>query len=761
MRENETPVNKAIRDGNHIDEGEKQKRKEHVFTSPAPSITLSIADAVVIKNEEYFFLSKPDGSIPLEGKHGFGLYYHDCRYLAGYQVKVAHTEPTVLVSNADSSFSAVFELTNSEIMTDAGESIKQNEIGIKWKRILDAGKQALYEVFTFQNFSQREQAFPFTLTYHSDFEDIFAIRGLLPMQTGKRCEPVWENGTLCFAYEGADRLYRSLSVSFSARPAKTDGATALFQIAMEPNGVAELFVSLVMNESPFEEHVKPNAADQPGLQGIENYFIEASEEWLQGWTVVNSDSLHFNRVMGRSLHDLRMLRMPQAHENYFAAGIPWFVALFGRDSIITTLQTLAFNPRVAVDTLRLLAKYQGREVNEWRDEQPGKILHELRVGELAHLGEIPHNPYYGSIDATPLFLILLAQQAAWTGDLTLFHELRENIELALTWIDTYSDSNGDGYADYQGTTKSGLINQGWKDSGNAIVNRDGSLAEPPIALVEVQGYIYRAKMDLAEVFDQAGEPDRAKQLKEEARKLKEQFNRDFWLEELGIYALALQANGKPVAVVSSNAGHALWTGIADWDKARKTARRLMAGDMFSGWGIRTLSADEKAYNPISYHLGSVWPHDNSIIAAGFKRYRLDEYANQLFSGLSEASLHFESNRLPELFCGLPYQDYEVPVRYPVACHPQAWAAGSIPYLTTIFLGLKPEAFARRLRIVRPALPADVDRISVRGLRVGDASVDIDFEKVSSGQTSVNVVALEGELDVLLEADLKRNIRGEE
>jgi glycogen debranching enzyme len=615
-------------------------------------------------------------------------------------------------------------------------------------------------VFTIQNFSQQKVVFPLSLTYHADFEDVFAIRGLLSIQPGKRRDPVWEDEVLNLVYEGADGLYRSLSVCFSPPPQKTEATSAAFQITLEPNEVKELFVSLIITESALEDRVKPPNEDQPGLRGIEDYFKQASDEWLQGWAEVSTNSIHLNRILDRSLRDLRMLSIPLEKKDYFAAGVPWFVALFGRDSIITSLQTLAFNQKLAADTLRLLARFQGQEVNEWRDEQPGKILHELRMGELAHLGEIPHNPYYGTVDATPLFLILLARHAAWTGDLTLFHELREHIERALTWIDQYSDSDGDGFADYRSTMASGLINQGWKDSGNALVNYDGSLAEPPIALVEVQGYIYRAKMDLADLFEQAGEPDRVKQLRGEARKLKDQFNQAFWLEDLGIYAMALQAHGKPVAVVSSNPGHALWAGIADRDKAEKTAERLMAEDMFSGWGIRTLSTLEKAYNPTAYHLGSVWPHDSSIIVAGFRQYHFDEYAHRIFSGLSEASLHFESHRLPELFCGFPYQDYNVPVRYPVACHPQAWAAGSIPYLTTIFLGLKPEAFEHRLRIVRPVLPKDVDRIHVRGLKVGEASVDINFERASGGQTTVSVIALDGELDVTLEAELRKT-KGEE
>ncbi len=745
----------GIKAQSSLEPREKQKRRQRVFTSPAPSITPSIANAVVIKNESLFFLTQPDGSIPLQGEHGLGLYYHDCRYLDGYQVRIADAEPTVLVCNADSGFAAVFELTNPEIAVGEDEHIELNEIGIKWQRILDAGKNALYEVFTFQNFSQHSVVFPFTLTFHADFEDVFTIRGLVPIQPGKRRKPTWEDGSLNFVYEGADQLYRSLSVAFSPGPQKTEGTSAHFQVKLEANEARELFVSLVVRESQTAERIRSKSEYRPSLRGIEQYFQHACEEWLRGWMEASSNSADLNRLLDRSLRDLRMLSMRLEREEFFAAGVPWFVALFGRDSLITALQTLAFNQNVAADTLRLLARFQGREVNEWRSEQPGKILHELRMGELAHLGEIPHNPYYGTVDATPLFLILVAQQAAWTGDLTVFHELREHVERALTWIDQYSDSEGDGFADYRSTSAGGLINQGWKDSGNAMVNRDGGLAEPPIAVVEVQGYIYRAKMDLAGLFERAGEPDRANRLREEARRLKERFNQAFWLEDLGIYAMALQAQGRPVAVVSSNPGHALWAGIADLDKAHKTAERLMADDMFNGWGIRTLSSLEKAYNPTAYHLGSVWPHDSAMIAAGFRRYGFDEYASRIFAGLSAASLHFESQRLPELFCGFPYQDYSVPVRYPVACHPQAWAAGSIPYLITIFLGLQPEAFERRLRIVRPLLPQGVDRIQLRGLRVGSASVDIDFERGSDGQISVNVAALQGELDVALEAESKR------
>ncbi|MBX6341323.1 MAG: amylo-alpha-1,6-glucosidase, partial [Thermomicrobiaceae bacterium] len=460
-----------------------------------------------------------------------------------------------------------------------------------------------------------------------------------------------------------------------------------------------------------------------------------------------------NRIIDRSLRDLRMLRSTIHGHAYFAAGLPWFGTLFGRDSLITALQTLAFNPGIAAQTLRVLARYQGEKVDPWRDEEPGKILHEFRVGELANLNEVPYTPYYGSIDATPLFLILMARYLAWTADLQLFSDLRENVERALQWMARYGDSDGDGYLDYKSRSEKGLVNQGWKDSGDAIVNSDGSLAEPPIALVEVQGYAYLAKQALADLFARVGDQDRANQLRHEAEDLRERFNRDFWMADKGFYALALQKGGRKADVVASNPGQALWTGIADHDKAVTTARRLVADDVYSGWGVRTLSARERRFNPLGYHLGTVWPHDNSIIAAGFRRYGLRDETMKVFNGITQAAMYFEHNRLPEVFAGYDREDYGVPVHYPVACHPQAWAAGAVPFLLTTLLGLRPEAFDKRLRIYHPLLPEYVHFLRLKNLRVGDARADLSFERAPSGGIAVNVLSVSGELDVVVEPGL--------
>jgi glycogen debranching enzyme len=410
---------------------------------------------------------------------------------------------------------------------------------------------------------------------------------------------------------------------------------------------------------------------------------------------------------------------------------------------------LAYHPLIAEQTLRLLAKYQGTREDDWRDEQPGKILHELRVGELARLNLIPHTPFYGTVDATPLFLLLIAEHARWSGTLDLFHELREPIDRALFWMDHYGDRHGETYLAYVSRTKERMINKGWKDSGNAIVNADGSLARPPIALAEVQGYAYAAKLGIADLFERAGERERAAQLRRDAARLRERFNRDFWMEEKDCYALALQADGRPAAVISSNPGQALWTGITDEDKARRTIRRLMQDDMFSGWGVRTLSSREPAYNPISYHRGTVWPHDNSIIAAGFRRYGADGDALRIFHGLADAAFYFPSHQLPELFCGFGRREYDIPINYPVACHPQAWASGTIPFLLITLLGLTPEAFDKRLRIVRPLLPDFLDGLELRRLRIGQARADLRFRRREKG-VEVEILQIDGELNVHME-----------
>jgi glycogen debranching enzyme len=722
---------------------EERERKQRILTHGTPSITTSIADAVVIKSQNVFFLTQPDGDVPLEEGHGFGLYYHDCRYLKGYELRIAGLEPTSLAANAQWGDAAAFQLANPDIRTPEGRLIPKELIGIRWSRMLAHDPPVLHDVLTFTNFALQGAELPVSLAFAASFEDIFAVRGLFTEQLGKVREPRWRGDSLVLSYDGKDGRRRSTTITFSRAPAARKGTAAVFHLRMQPRETLQIEVTVRLDEAP--EH-----AATPTRHPRSSAHAAAPQRDRATHATVQSGSLLLNEIVERSFGDLQMLRTSIDNEEFFAAGIPWFGTLFGRDSIITSLQTLAYEPRIAEQTARLLAHFQGHEVDEWRDEQPGKILHSIRVGEMARLGEIPHTPYYGSVDATPLFLILIARHAEWTGSLSLFHDLRENVERALEWMSRYGDLDGDGYIEYASTSQRGLINQGWKDSGDAIVDSDGHLGAPPIALVEVQGYAYLARTLVAELYERAGDTERADQLRRAADTLRERFNRDFWMEEHGCYALALEAGDKPISVISSNPGHALWSGIADADKARRTAERLMQGDMFSGWGVRTLSQQEVRYNPVGYHLGTVWPHDNSIIAAGFRRYGCDEHSHRILMGLIEAAMHFEGYRLPELFAGFSRDEYPTPVRFPVACHPQAWASGSIPYLLVSLLGLTPDAFNRRLRVVRPMLPALVGHLDLDDIAIADARVSLRFECTKEGTTAVMVLDTKGEVEVLVE-----------
>ena len=678
----------------------------------------NVSQAVVIKDEDVFFLSDRRGNVPLGNQQGFGLYYHDCRFLRGYELSMGGNPLNSLASTSEHGFMSEFVLTNPELKQLDGSALPKQSIGIEWRRIIHSAGLSLQDVITCTNYKHYQLQFALSFRFEAGFEDVFEIRGLQPKKIGRSEKPVWRKSSLIFEYDGADGLYRTLRINLTPATGTTRKDGVDVELSLAPNESKEIRVSLGISESNRKKQPAISRNSKPDAKRLARNLHQNSDDWLKKHCEVKTNSPLLNDVYERSIRDLRVLRTSFDADEYFSAGLPWYGALFGRDSIIASLQTLAFEPGIAEHTLRLLAKFQGTEVNEWRDEQPGKILHEYRVGELAHLNEIPQTPYYGSVDSTPLFLILVAQHAKWTGDLSLFQELKRPIELAFDWIRKYGDESGNGYLEYKSQSKKGLGNQGWKDSGDSIVNADGTLAIPPIALVEVQGYVYLARMTVAELYERSGDKDGAERLRAEAHELRTHFERDFWLKEKGIYALALQTGKRPAAVISSNAGQLLWSEMADAARAKKTMEQLMSAEMFSEWGVRTLSSAESRYNPVGYHLGTVWPHDNSIIAAGFRRYGFDDAACQIFAGIVEASKHFERRRLPEVFAGFSKEEFPIPVRYPVACHPQAWAAGSVPFMLESLLGLVPNAFENRLQILRPVLPQFVDSLELRRLRVG-------------------------------------------
>jgi glycogen debranching enzyme len=459
-------------------------------------------------------------------------------------------------------------------------------------------------------------------------------------------------------------------------------------------------------DPPFDRAVREARSSYGGWQG------ESSE--------ISTSSESFTRLLARSGTDLRVLSQ-QVVDGYFpAAGIPWYAAPFGRDSLITALQTLILNPDLARGTLRLLARFQGRTVAPWREEEPGKILHEMRFGEMARLKMVPHTPYFGTVDATPLFVMLFVETMRWLGDEQLYADLLPNVLLAVEWIDKYGDVDGDGFVEYRASTSSGGIrNQIWKDSGDSTQFPDGTLAETPIAACEVQGYVYAAKQGLSALLAAHGEPAQAARLAEEAARLKDAFNATFWMPDADFFAQGLDAGKRPIPTITSNPGHCLWTGIADTEKAAAVARRLVAPDMASGWGVRTISSHSPSYNPMSYHNGSIWPHDNSILMAGLRRYGFRAETLNLATQLYQASLRFRYYRLPELFCGFDRDDrYGAgPAEYPVSCSPQAWAAGAPVLLLQSLLGLEPGGPDAAPR-VDAWLPDWLDEVTVRNLRAG-------------------------------------------
>lgn len=723
----------------------QHRSRERSLTAHHASRAHHDSDSVILAGSGMILVSNACGDVPRQSAagQGLGLFYRDTRFLSAYELTLNGASLVPLSSHEGGGAWTFHVLGNPPLESAGGGCIAPHTICVRRDRVV--GDDSIHDITTITNFGPAPVHLALALFFAADFTDIFVVRGIAePPPPAAIPAVICENRRVELRSVARDGTQQTTILDLSLPATRLSAEAADFDLDLGSGERREIGVEIAPRLGIAETAVEGRCCDP---HDILREREREGHEWLASCAEASGDPV-LERILRQSLLDLKLLRTPlHGGDHYIAGGIPWFATLFGRDSALSALEVCGFRAAIAGDTARVLARYQADHCDAYRDAQPGKIAHELRQGTLARLGEIPQSPaYYGTVDATPLFVILLAEYLDWSGDLALVRELRANIDAALEWIERYGDSDGDGYLDYRGAYGSGLVNQGWKDSGVAITNSDGSLASPPIALCEVQGYLYRAWLAGARLLALTGDEQRARSLTARAAALRERFERDFWSERLGCYVLALQRGGRPVEVVASNAGQVLWSGIASPEHASAVARRLLQDDMFSGWGIRTLSSREQRYNPLSYQLGSVWPHDNALILAGLKRYGCVAEAQRVFAALQDAAGGLRAHRLPELYAGFERGPYERhPVRYPVACSPQAWAAAAMPYALVSLLGLEPDALEHRLRLLDPRLPPGVDRLRLVRLRVGEALVDLSFLRSSDDNVGVSWSVVQGPL----------------
>jgi glycogen debranching enzyme len=695
-------------------------------------------EQIAISDGSSFLVTARDGSIDDQLPQGF--FVRDTRLISYYEISLNRYPLKLLASSELTHRVALYQFTNPEMLTVNGQ-LPYGQMIVTVRRDIVGG---LHEDIDVTNHYRDRVEFQLMLAIRSDFADIFQVKAHQLLARGQ-AETVWKGGELHTDYHNG-RFHRGMITSpdgVSSPPRYANGRL-VFDVALEPGETWHAcinFIALADDDVLVPRHTGAEIDVTEAGKVLEN-FLDVS-------TQLQTSNANIAATYQQALIDMGALRIAfeENGRSYWmpAAGLPWFVAVFGRDSIITGLQTMAVNPEFAHGTLVRLAQLQATEVDDWRDAQPGKILHEIRRGELAQLHEIPHTPYYGTIEATILWIITLAEAYRWNASSKMLDECQISLERALAWIEKYGDFDGDGFVEYKTRSKDGLRNQGWKDSGDSIVYPDGRQVEPPIALCEVQGYVYDAWRRASAIYTIWGKHERAEELNRKADALYQRFNDRFWMEEEGFYCLGLDDQKQQIRSLTSNPGHLLWSGVVPPDRAKRIVERLFQPDLWCGWGIRTLSSKNPAYNPISYQLGSVWSHDNSFIAAGLKRYGFHQEANQIAEGTFAAANYFEARRMPELFAGIERDSESFPVPYPDANIPQAWAAGSIFFFIRSILGLEADAPNQRLS-VQPVLPDWLPDLTLTDLRVGDAIATLHFYR-EGNQTRWQVTHLEGNLTV--------------
>jgi glycogen debranching enzyme len=690
-----------------------------------------------LKHDDTFIVLDSHGDIGASAGGPDGLFNADTRYLARLELVLDELQPLLLGSNLrDDNSALTVDLTNPDIYRQGRIVLQRDMLHIV--RTVFLWRGTAYQRIGLQNHGDRLASFDLTLLFDNDFADLFEVRGEKRPRRGAGSSRLLGPAEVMLEYKGLDGVARATALHFDPRPTRLAVNAATWHFDLKPHHISSLFVAVSCNKPA---GLKP-ARFFSGLLAHRREMRRSTA----GATSIETSNNIFNEVLCQSMADLNMLMTDTPQGRYPYAGIPWYSTTFGRDGIITALQMLWIDSRVARGVLKRLAFHQAKAADPLDDAASGKILHEMRGGEMAALREVPFAHYYGSVDATPLFVLLAGLYIERTGDETTLVELWPAIEAALQWIDGAGDPDGDGFVEYQRASEQGLANQGWKDSYDAIFHADGRLAEGYIALAEVQGYVFAGKRLAARCALRMGLAEKAGQLATEAQTLAERFEQAFWCEDLGTYALALDGAKQPCKVRTSNAGQLLFSGMVREDRARKVAADLMRSDFFSGWGIRTVALGEVRYNPMSYHNGSIWPHDNALIALGLSRYGLKHSVEQVFKGLFDAATYMDLRRLPELFCGFRREKHRGPTLYPVACAPQAWASATPFTLLEAALGLEFDAERGEIRLRNPRLPAFLNEVILRELRLKDASVDLRIRR-HGDDVSLEVLRKRGQIQV--------------
>jgi glycogen debranching enzyme len=706
----------------------------------AVSATLQERRTRTLKHGDTFAVFDQRGDIGGEPGNSEGLYHRDTRILSQFQLLFEEARPLILssmIQDDNAVFSA--DLSNPDLLIGGQVALRREQVHLHRAKFVWNG--ACCERILVRNYSDQALEVRLSLRFAADFADLFEVRGERRAARGAASAALVSDHGVMLAYRGLDGVERATRLTFQPAPSALSTSRASYDLSLKPRETRRIFLRY---------GVPGNDAEWSGrefyrqMRGARHALRESSARAAS----VDSSNSVFNEIVRRSVSDLYMLVTDTPQGPYPYAGTPWFSTPFGRDGIITALMTLWLDPSIAKGVLHFLAVNQATAVEPERDAEPGKILHELRHGEMANLGEVPFGRYYGSVDATPLFVLLLGEYFVRTGDLDTVRALWPNAEAALRWIDVYGDRDGDGFLEYHRRTKEGLANQGWKDSHDAVFHADGSMAEGPIALCEVQAYVYGAKRHGALLAGALGHHALAASLQAQAMSLRRQFEEKFWCENLGVYALALDGAKEPCRVVSSNSGQVLLTGIASPERAQRVTETLLTPSVFSGWGIRTIAVSEARYNPMSYHNGSVWPHDNALIATGMARYGHKKAACRVFAALFDAASYMDLRRLPELFCGFVRRHRNAPTQYPVACAPQAWASATTLSLLQATLGIELFDGSREVAFVRPMLPEFIDHLHLRNLRLRAGSVDVMLHRYGAS-VAATVTRRDGDVVVVV------------